>query len=977
MDPAAITFHIAFAQSSFWIDHVQWYEGDYVETVIGPRVKARSPYPADGATDVRYDAKPSWEAGDSAAAHDVYFGMNFDDVNEASRTDDRGVLVSMGQSETTYDPGMRLALNQTYHWRVDEVNAPPDSTIFPGDVWSFTIEPVSYDITGVTATASSSHAAGTGPENTVNGSGLNADGSHSQQSTDMWLSSATDPGPWWIQYNLGQAYTLHEMRVWNSNQAIEPLLGFGVNGVVVEYSLDGENWTTLEGVTNFNQATGQPDYQANTTVAFNSAIAQYVRITALSNFGGVIPQVSLSEVQFSNIPTAAREPVPADGATVSGIDVTLGWRPGREAAQHEVVFSGDQGSVADGSALVATVDETTYSLDTLDLGSGYFWRINEVNEAGANPRYEGNVWKFKTPEELKIDDMEMYADEEFLEIWAFWVDGFEDNNNGSLVGTGSNGNEAEKGIVYEGRQSLPMAYDNTNAAISEATRTFDPALDLNAGNPDTLSVHLNGLPPDFVEDADGNMTVGAGGADIWNTADEFRFVYKRLSGNGSITAKINSVQEADAWTKAGVMIRESLAPESANAYSFVTPNGRVGTQWRESPFASTTSTRSQNAGDITLPFWVRLTRTGDTLKGERSADGVSWGPMIRQDIPDDPTEKDVSMIPDVFIGLALTSHNVNASTVAMFSDVSTTGNVSGAWTAEAIGVDQPSNSADAIYMVLTDSSGKQQTLDHPNPAATLITAWEAWMVPYSDLTVNMGSIRSITLGVGTPGGAASSATGTVYFDNLRVLKPYAPHYDLVAEYKLDGDVLDSTGNGYDGVISGDPNFIDGVAGQGLEFDGTGEDYVTIGTVDPSFFSGQLSVSLFAKWNGLSGNWQGLIGKRDNWAAADMMWQIEANQDTGTISFAREGVGFDNGGKVLPEGEWEHVGATFDGSTGTFFIGGEVVGSGAFSLGTGSGATLVFGCCQRNGGNPFNGALDEIRIYDRAISEQEMMDLATQ
>ena len=97
---------------------------------------ATAPSPADAATDVPADSLLVWTAGEFAATHDVCFGTSFTDVNDASRTDPRGVLVSQGQTATTFDPGLREYAT-TYYWRIDEVNAAPDSTIFKGLVWRF------------------------------------------------------------------------------------------------------------------------------------------------------------------------------------------------------------------------------------------------------------------------------------------------------------------------------------------------------------------------------------------------------------------------------------------------------------------------------------------------------------------------------------------------------------------------------------------------------------------------------------------------------------------------------------------------------------------------------------------------------------------------------------------------------------------------------------------------------------------------
>ena len=93
--------------------------------------------PADGSIYMNPEVVLSWTPGMYAATHDVYFGTDFDDVNDADRSDPRGVLASQGQIATTYNIGY-LDFGQTYYWRVDEVNAPPGSTIFKGDVWNFT-----------------------------------------------------------------------------------------------------------------------------------------------------------------------------------------------------------------------------------------------------------------------------------------------------------------------------------------------------------------------------------------------------------------------------------------------------------------------------------------------------------------------------------------------------------------------------------------------------------------------------------------------------------------------------------------------------------------------------------------------------------------------------------------------------------------------------------------------------------------------
>jgi hypothetical protein len=107
-------------------------KGTYVPTIYAYHL-----VPVNGANDVPADVTLEWKQGGYAEKHDVYFGTSFDDVNTADRSNPLDVLVSLNHSTTTYDPPEFLDLNTTYYWRIDEVNAAPDYTIFKGEVYSF------------------------------------------------------------------------------------------------------------------------------------------------------------------------------------------------------------------------------------------------------------------------------------------------------------------------------------------------------------------------------------------------------------------------------------------------------------------------------------------------------------------------------------------------------------------------------------------------------------------------------------------------------------------------------------------------------------------------------------------------------------------------------------------------------------------------------------------------------------------------
>ncbi len=462
------------------LDDVQIYnhslsDADVALAMAGgePPGPASDPSPGDGVEDVlRDDVILSWKPGEFADKHNVYLETNLDDVNNADT--DSPLLVSPAHDANSYNAG-RLEFDQTYFWRVDEVNAPPDTTVFKGPVWSFTIEPSLIPISGedITATASSSDE-GQVPENTINGSGL-VDDLHSIEIEDMWLTVLGEPVPAWIMYEFDKTYKLQEMLVWNYNG--ETILAqLGMKDVTIEYSTDGDNWAQIDSISEFPQALGVIDYASDITVDFGGKTAQFVKITATSNWFPEFLQFGLSEVRFMTKPVSAREPNPADEATDAAIDVTLSWRAGRGAAEHKVYLSTIRQNVIDGTALVDTVSQASYGPLSLELGDDYSWRVDEVNNAETPTTWEGNTWNFTAQQYLVVDDFESYNDieegEESNLVYETWSDGgygpTNDPTNGSTIGY-LTVPSLDPNIVHSGDQSVPVLYDNTSANLSEVT----------------------------------------------------------------------------------------------------------------------------------------------------------------------------------------------------------------------------------------------------------------------------------------------------------------------------------------------------------------------------------------------------------------------------------------------------------------------------------------------------------------------------
>ncbi|MHC4596535.1 MAG: discoidin domain-containing protein, partial [Planctomycetota bacterium] len=391
--------------------HIEW-----------SRKYAKDPNPADGQTDVPRDLVLSWTPGEDTApvnGHKVYFSGNFDDVKNG--------IGGITLSDARYVPTQDIGLATTYYWRVDEVTQ--DNTVYEGRVWSFTTELFVYPIENVTATASS-QAPNQGPENIANGSGLDDSGLlHGKKGDDnMWLSDMAGPQPTWIEFEFDNVCKLLEMLVWNYNDSLEPMIGFGFKDVSIEYSANGTDYTTLGTTAEFARAPGMPDYAHNTTIDFGGMPVRYVRLTANSNWGGMLPQYGLSEVRFTQIPVSARAPNPDSGATGVPLDVVLDWAAGREGVSHDVHFGDDGQAVIDSTTPVATVTESNHGPLDLDLGKTYYWRVDEINEAATPTTWPGGLWSFTTTDHLVVDDFESYNDldpahPKSNRIFNVWIDG--------------------------------------------------------------------------------------------------------------------------------------------------------------------------------------------------------------------------------------------------------------------------------------------------------------------------------------------------------------------------------------------------------------------------------------------------------------------------------------------------------------------------------------------------------------------------
>jgi glucose/arabinose dehydrogenase/regulation of enolase protein 1 (concanavalin A-like superfamily) len=182
--------------------------------------------------------------------------------------------------------------------------------------------------------------------------------------------------------------------------------------------------------------------------------------------------------------------------------------------------------------------------------------------------------------------------------------------------------------------------------------------------------NLTGLPAPWVDQdiggpalagsasySGGVFTVKASGTDIEETSDQFHYVYQPLSGDGSLVARVASIQNTDPWAKGGVMIRETLAANSTQAMMVLTPGKGLAFQRR---IVTGDYTYHTPGAAVVAPYWVKIVRSGNTFSGFSSPDGVTWT-LVGTDT--------IAMAANVYIGLALTSHNNAVLGTAMLDAV--------------------------------------------------------------------------------------------------------------------------------------------------------------------------------------------------------------------------------------------------------------------------------------------------------------------
>ncbi len=527
------------------VDPTNTYKGSVWSFTVPPRT-AYDPDPADGGKFIDPNVELSWTTGFRAKLHTVYFGDNFDDVNNA--------VVGFPQTTTTYTPGT-LELEKTYYWRVDEFDG---AATHKGDVLSFKTMPVipitdpnlvgwwtldeGMGATAVDWSGHGNHATLFGPKWAIPGllgnAALNFGGGGYVAIQNLHYNSTDNTGATvcaWIRTNISVDQYIASFdrdNYWrleiNGNGAGDGQVGWDVmtSSGQVDYGsvtrVDDGLWHHVCGVFDNGRLTiyidgfAEPSASGGTT--FGSGNTRYGFICANSEAasfngsrgGGTPVSGDIDELRIYNKaltveeimlamrgdPLLAWGPNPSQGSKMYIRDATpLNWLAGDNASQHDVYFGTDRDAVADADASDTTgiyrgrQGVTIYTPPEVEWGGGpYYWRIDEYNTDATISK--GNVWSFTVADFIVIDDIEDYNDYPPDEIFSTWIDGWEVPTNGSMAGH-AEPPFAETTIVHGGSQSMPLYYEN-NFKYSEAAMTLVSARDWTEEGVGVLSLWFYG-----------------------------------------------------------------------------------------------------------------------------------------------------------------------------------------------------------------------------------------------------------------------------------------------------------------------------------------------------------------------------------------------------------------------------------------------------------------------------------------------------
>jgi hypothetical protein len=704
--------------------------------------------------------------------------------------------------------------------------------------------------------------------------------------------------------------------------------------------------------------------------------------------------------------------------------------------------------------------DTAYMGLTGSSGSGGFWELEDVLS-----------WKFTSqvalpgaPTNLRVaayaaSEIDLAWDPNSFNETGFQVERSTDGVNFTQIATTTVPSYKDTGLA-SGTHYYRVRAVNAAGNSPYSNTLQDPLLTQHqdvgiAGNPSVAG---------SASFANGVYTVTGSGSDIWDTADHMQYLYRPLTGDGQIIARVVTEQAGvNDFAKAGVMFRDSLDAGATNAYMLQFPNpgsrGFPTYQWRAATGGSTAD--HEVSGAVQLPVWLRLVRSGNVFIGywARDMNGApgTWNQLGAET---------AAMGSTALVGLAVTSHQNGQTVTATFDHVqiipavplakhlnitvTPTGVTPGGSVSVTVqALDPLGNPATdytgTVHFTSSDPAAKLPA-DYPFVAAdhgmhtftvtlntvgtqsiTVTDAAAGISATQSNILVsfplNITSLTHSAFGIneggqitvngqftdplagqahtaviawgdgsaGTtltlPAGVFSFSANHQYLEEgdfgIRVTVqgavgvsetltlPVTPA-GLVSWWSGEGNAADVADNN-PGTLNGNVSFAPGKVGKAFSFDGNNSSYVNV--PDATNLDGNTGTwSFWLKTTQTSG-FVGLVGKSDSSGSVN---GITMQMDQGHARVEVKGNGpttLLTGTTTLNDGQWHLMTLTFQsGGPVVLYVDGKVEKSDTAVAFTFNPNPLRFGRMTDGFWTAYNGLLDDVQVYNRALSAGEVQAL---
>ena len=547
-------------------------------------------------------------------------------------------------------------------------------------------------------------------------------------------------------------------------------------------------WTQIDGSNmiagEYNTLVIEQD-GAEFTLTLNDVVIGTITNNALTNIGSILiasdsaagttGSLHIDNVQIGIVfAERARDSIPENGAIHPNTWASMSWSPGEFAVSHDVYFGDNFDDVDNGAGDTFIGNQTSTDFlvgfpgfpypGGLVPGTTYYWRIDEVNDADPNSPWKGEIWSFMIPPKTAYNPDPLDG-AEFVDVDASlrWTPGFGAVLHTFYIGTDYAEVDSAAGGVLQG----PARYNPGTLELEKVyywrVDEFEP--------PNTYKGDIWGFT---TPGAVGNSQPANGTVDV--------SMVTTLSWTPADTAASSDLYfgaDADAVNNATAASPEYIGNKALGSESH--DPGKLG---------------------LAMTYYWRV----DAVYPDKTVKGLLWsfatGEFVAVDDFEsyndiEPPDAKSNRIFDKWIdgfgtttNGALVGHDVppyaeqtivhggNQSMIYRYDNANKTSEATLTlvyprdWTEDGgtklslwfRGVS--GNAADRIFVALGNA-----VVYHDDPAATQMTGWNEWVIDLTEFAgVNLTNVNTITIGVGTKGSPAAGGTGTMYFDDIRLVR---------------------------------------------------------------------------------------------------------------------------------------------------------------------------------------------------------------